>query len=72
MALRARADRLDHSLTFIRDVAARLEGGDPLRGLAERHWSWQSPAPGREPESCSSSTSEVVYAPSRPWAHGPC
>jgi len=30
MALRARADRLDHSLTFIRDVAARLEGGDPL------------------------------------------
>ena len=32
MALRARADRLDHSLTFIRDVAARLEGGDPLVG----------------------------------------
>jgi hypothetical protein len=32
MALRARADRLDHSLTFIRDVAARLEGGDPLMG----------------------------------------
>jgi len=32
VALRARADRLDHSLTFIRDVAARLEGGDPLVG----------------------------------------
>jgi hypothetical protein len=32
MALRARADRLDHSVTFIRDVAARLEGGDPLLG----------------------------------------
>lgn len=32
MALRARADRLDHSLTFIRDVAARLESGDPLLG----------------------------------------
>jgi hypothetical protein len=32
MALRARADRLDHSVTFIRDVAARLEGGDPLAG----------------------------------------
>jgi hypothetical protein len=30
MALRARADRLDHSLTFIRDVAARMEGADPL------------------------------------------
>jgi hypothetical protein len=30
MALRARGDRLDHSLTFIRDVAARMEGGDPL------------------------------------------
>jgi len=30
MALRARGDRLDHSLTFIRDVAARLEGGDRL------------------------------------------
>ena len=32
VALRARADRLDHSLTFIRDVAGRLEGGDPLVG----------------------------------------
>jgi hypothetical protein len=32
LALRARADRVDHSVTFIRDVAARLEGGDPLRG----------------------------------------
>jgi hypothetical protein len=32
MALRARGDRLDHSLTFIRDVAARLEGADPLVG----------------------------------------
>ena len=32
LALRARADRLDHSLTFIRDVATRLEGGDPLLG----------------------------------------
>jgi len=32
MALRARADSLDHSLTFIRDVAARLEGGDPRLG----------------------------------------
>jgi hypothetical protein len=32
LALRARADRLDHSLTFIRDVAARLEGGDPRLG----------------------------------------
>jgi hypothetical protein len=32
VALRARADRLDHSLTFIRDVAARLEGGDPVVG----------------------------------------
>jgi len=32
MALRARADRLDHSVTFIRDVAARLEGRDPLLG----------------------------------------
>jgi hypothetical protein len=30
VALRARADRLDHSLTFIRDVAGRLEGGDAL------------------------------------------
>lgn len=29
VALRARADRLDHCLTFLRDVAARLEGGDP-------------------------------------------
>jgi hypothetical protein len=28
VSLRARADRLDHSLTFIRDVSARLEGGD--------------------------------------------
>ena len=32
MALRARADRVDHSVTFMRDVAARLEGGDPLLG----------------------------------------
>jgi hypothetical protein len=32
VALRGRADRLDHSLTFIRDIAARLEGGDPLVG----------------------------------------
>jgi hypothetical protein len=32
LALRARADRVDHSVTFMRDVAARLEGGDPLRG----------------------------------------
>jgi hypothetical protein len=29
VSLRARADRLDHCLTFLRDVAARLEGGDP-------------------------------------------
>jgi hypothetical protein len=28
VVLRARADRLDTSLTFLRDVAARLEGGD--------------------------------------------
>jgi len=32
VALRARADRLDHSVTFIRDVAARLEGADSLLG----------------------------------------
>jgi hypothetical protein len=32
VALRARADRLDHSLSFIRNVAARLEGGDPFVG----------------------------------------
>jgi hypothetical protein len=30
VALRARADRMDHSLTFIRDVSARLESGDAL------------------------------------------
>jgi len=30
VALRARADRMDHSLTFIRDVSARLEGSDAL------------------------------------------
>ena len=29
VVLRARADRLDTSLTFLRNVAARLEGGDP-------------------------------------------
>jgi hypothetical protein len=29
VALRARADRLDHCLTFLRDVAGRLESGDP-------------------------------------------
>jgi len=30
LALRARTDRLETSLAFLRDVAARLEGGDPL------------------------------------------
>jgi hypothetical protein len=30
LALRARADRMDHSLTFIREVSARLESGDAL------------------------------------------
>jgi hypothetical protein len=30
VALRARADRMDHSLTFIRDVSARLESGDAV------------------------------------------
>jgi hypothetical protein len=30
VALRARADRLDTSLTFLRDVASRLEGRDPV------------------------------------------
>jgi hypothetical protein len=30
LALRARADRFGHSLTFIREVSARLEGCDPL------------------------------------------
>ena len=29
VALRARADRFDHCLTFLRDVAARIESGDP-------------------------------------------
>lgn len=32
VALRARADRLDHCLTFLREVAARLEGDDPEQG----------------------------------------
>ena len=32
LVLRARADRLDTSLTFLRDVATRLEGGDSSAG----------------------------------------
>src|SRR5882724_2384711 len=35
VTLRARADRMDHSLTFVRDVARRLEGDDALEGLQE-------------------------------------
>ncbi len=30
MALRSRADQVEHSLTFLRDVAGRLEGNDPV------------------------------------------
>src|SRR5581483_11839456 len=30
VTLRARADRLETSLTFLRDVAARMEGDDPV------------------------------------------
>jgi hypothetical protein len=30
VSLRARADRLDHCVTFLREVAARLEGSEPL------------------------------------------
>lgn len=30
LALRARVDRVDHSVTFLRDVATRLSSGDPV------------------------------------------
>jgi len=44
LALRARNDRLDLALTFLRDVARRIEGGDVgTASEAARAWSASSP-----------------------------